>query len=235
MKTNERLLRLGEDVKSSGLTTLAVINGAWRLPGRRALMTVERRTLVEGSPERAEEPGLVVLDSADRSALLAALGAHRPEGSPSILAEFGIHLSVPDPEKLWPLGLRDTGAKVLGRVEQSETGNSILRFGDWINSGPPTRHWTQTHHVVLSSSERETLITRLTSPITPQEELEAAAALLREQAAHLEAVARTWPAHEPHTSTAAAVEERRYARAAAHEVLYKGLEDDEDAYTPLKG
>lgn len=207
MTTSERA-RLGRAPNRSEF-----IDGAWRLPGQRAVLSIGAKspsTGVLGPSQR------IVLSAPQRAALLLALGSHRPEHAASVTREFGI--TEAHAEQSWPLGARRTGALVLGQVERSDVGNTVLRFGAWLGHG-----WEQTHHVALSPSERETLIAMLTGPNTPPEELEAAAALLRDQADHLEAVARAWPAHNPHTSTPSAAQERRDALVAARAVLYEGV------------
>ena len=47
---------------------------------------------------------------------------------------------------------------VIGAVERSATGNTILRVGALLPSGVT---WEQTEHVVLTPGEREELIARL--------------------------------------------------------------------------
>lgn len=54
---------------------------------------------------------------------------------------------------------------VIGEVDQSNSGNTILRIGEMISRDPATGHgnWTQTEHVALTPEERDELIDVLSS------------------------------------------------------------------------
>lgn len=52
---------------------------------------------------------------------------------------------------------------VIGEIEQSGTGNTVLRVGKATVTDPDAVSWTQTEHVVLNPEERDELIGVLTS------------------------------------------------------------------------
>lgn len=54
-------------------------------------------------------------------------------------------------------GMGSGEPSVIGRIEQSRSGNSILEIGKWLTAGG----WTKTEHVALNPDEREALIEEL--------------------------------------------------------------------------